>query len=343
MDDAARSVTIREVAARAGVSLKTVSRVLNREQNVREETRARVMDAVEALDYRPNIFARSLAGNRSYLLALLYDDTPSPAYIADIQIGALEACGKEGYHLLIERLDRASANANRQMRTLIANSGVDGVILTPPVGDNPDILRTLEEERASYVRIAPDRSLEGGLGVMMDDFKAARAMTRYLLSLGHRRIGFIKGHPEHSASPLRFDGYASALEEAGVPYAAEIVEQGYFSYRSGMSCAEALLAVDPRPTAIFACNDDMAAAAMAAAQKAGFDVPGDLSVAGFDDTPLARAIWPRLTTVRQPIVEMAASAVEMLVAAAAREEVVQSLRVHDFRVKVRGSTARLAE
>jgi LacI family transcriptional regulator len=161
--------------------------------------------------------------------------------------------------------------------------------------------------------VTSGRPAPGFSAVSINDFEAAREMTRHLLGLGHRRIGFINGHPGHTASGQRFRGYMEGMTEAGVEVGADQVAQGFFTYRSGLDAAERLLSSGFNPTAIFACNDDMAAATMAIAHRKGLDVPGDIAIAGFDDTPLATMIWPELTTVRRPIADMAREAVRLLI------------------------------
>jgi LacI family transcriptional regulator len=150
-------------------------------------------------------------------------------------------------------------------------------------------------------------------GVSIDDYQAAYAMTCHLIALGHQRIGFVIGHPNQSASARRLAGFKAAIAEKNAQSSKELIVQGLFTYRSGLDAAEQLLGLEQRPTAIFASNDDMAAAVVAIAHRLGLDVPGDLTVAGFDDTALATTIWPELTTVRQPITDMAEAAVQSLV------------------------------
>src|SRR6202012_5889136 len=178
--------------------------------------------------------------------------------------------------------------------------------------DSEEALKGMEEAGLQAVLVASGRPRAGLCAVSIHDFEASRAMTRHLLSLGHRLIAFINGHPNQTASGQRFRGFIEAMTEAGLSVGTDQVAQGYFTYRSGLEAAEKLLDTF-RPTAIFASNDDMAAATMAMAHRKGLDVPGDLSVAGFDDTPLATTVWPELTTVRQPIAEMAREAVRMLI------------------------------
>lgn len=336
------SVTIHHVAKRAEVSIKTVSRVLNLEPNVRPDTRAKVLAAVEALQYRPNQSARSLAGAKSFLICLFYDN-PSPAYVSDVQLGATSRCRQAGYHLIVEPIDSSSAELGRTVRATLSTLKVDGVILTPPVSDNFDVLAALEQSGTPYVRIAPDRELERAARVHMDDRLAAHDMTERLIAAGHTDIGFIKGHPDHGASHLRFEGYEAAMRAHGLQVRPERVVQGLFSFASGLAAAELLLAGPDRPTAIFASNDDMALGVIAVAGRVGVSVPGDLSVAGFDDTPSAQIVWPQLTTVRQPIVEMAAAATDLLISGEARRASIEGMpapsRLLDFEIIVRASTA----
>jgi LacI family transcriptional regulator len=213
------------------------------------------------------------------------------------------------------------------------------VILTPPVCDNLTVLDVLEAEGVPYVRLSPDQDLGRSAHVRMDDARAAYEMTAHLIGLGHVDIGFIKGHPDHGASHLRYDGYAAAMAEHGHPVREDRVEQGYFSFRSGFEAAERLLAGEDRPTAIFASNDDMALGVMAVANRLRLNVPETLSVAGFDDTPGAKVVWPQLTTVRQPIQAMAAAAADLLLSrATGGEGEGPPSRLLDFELVVREST-----
>lgn len=335
------SATIIDVARHAGVSIKTVSRVLNFEPNVREQTRAKVLAAAEALKYRPNVSARSLAGARSYLIGLLFDN-PSPAYVADVQMGAVARCRQAGYHLIVEPIDSEAADLDAVIEPMLDTLKVDGLILTPPVCDNAVILDALDRAGASYVRIAPENEPDRSAYVHMDDRRAAYDMTAYLLGLGHAGVGFVIGHPDHGASHLRYEGYRQALADHGRPFREDHVRQGQFSFRSGFEAGESLLTGAERPTAVFASNDDMALGVMAAAHRLGLSIPEQLSVAGFDDTPGAKVVWPQLTTIRQPIMEMASAAAELLISgeAAKRTEGGGPVsRLLDFDLVVRESTA----
>lgn len=334
--DAQKPASIYDVAKRAGVSIKTVSRVVNRQSNVSDATRTRVMEAVEALSYRPNIFARGLASERSFLIGLLYDN-PSAGYIAALQLGVLSRCRDEGYHLIVESLDAQNPQLGAQVHALVTESTLHGVILTPPLCDNAAVIEALTRANTPFVRIAPEKPLPGAADVRIDDYKAAYDMTAYLIGLGHKRIAFIKGHPDHGAANARYEGYRAALAHAGLPLIEELCVQGFFSYQSGMEAGERLLSLNKRPTAIFAGNDDMAAAVLAASQRFSLKIPQQLSVAGFDDSLVAQVVWPRLTTCRQPIKEMAEAAVSMLIQKPADEAAIQ--RRLDHELVVRESTA----
>lgn len=330
------SATIRDVAALAGVSIKTVSRVVNAEPHVSSRTRERVARAVEMLGYRPNIAARSLAGARAYLIGL-YFDNPSANYVTQMQAGAMQACRAAGYHVLIEKLAGSRADVMEQLAPLAGALRVDGVVLSPPVCDRAEVLDFLDSLRIPYVRIAPGHGPARGAYVHMDDRRAARDMTRHLLALGHRRIGFIRGPAAHAASERRHLGFRDALGEAGETAQRRHVLQGDFTFRSGWTAAGRLLDGRDRPTAVFASNDDMALGVIAMAHRLGLDVPAQLSVAGFDDSESGRVVWPQLTTVRQPVAEMAAGAVGMLISSG-RPTAPPPL-LYDFRLLLRGSTA----
>jgi LacI family transcriptional regulator len=302
-------ITIHDVARHADVSPMTVSRVINGESNVREETRARVAASVAALRYTPNQAARSLASADAVHIGVLYAN-PSANYLSEFLLGSLEQSSLSGCQLVIEKCegDESEAEAIRRL----VKGGIDGVVLPPPLCDSEESLKAVREAGIAVVLVASGKPAQDFCAISINNFEASRAMTRHLLELGHRRIAFINGHPNQTATGQRFHGYVEAMTEAGLSVDADQVAQGYFTYRSGLDAAEKLLS-GAKPTAIFASNDDMAAATMAVAHRQGLDVPGDLSVVGFDDTPLATTVWPELTTVRQPIAEMAREAVRLLV------------------------------
>jgi len=335
--------TITDVAKRAGVSMKTVSRVLNNEPNVAEKTRERVKAIAAELRYSPNLAARGLATSKSYLIALIYDN-PSPDYIAHIQRGAIDACREVGYHLVVEPLSLDCAHSHGEkvnaVRAVLDRLPVDGVILTPPLTDSEAILEVLAELNIKCVRIAPKNGGDQAF-VGMNDEAAAYQMTQHLLTQGHEKIGFIRGHVDHAATSLRHAGYLRAMQEAGISVSDDLIVQGDFSFESGAAAARKLLSADAleKPTAIFASNDDMAAAVISVAGQMGLDVPEQLSVCGFDDTPLARVVWPALTTVRQPIYKMGHQAAKELVRRSDVEA--EQGQILDFKIMLRDSVAKL--
>jgi LacI family transcriptional regulator len=304
-----RRPTIDDVARLAGVSMKTVSRVFNREPNVRVATREKVLAAAETLDYRPNLSARQLASKQTFMIGMLYDN-PNADYVTAVQAGSLQACREFGYHLLISPCRADSPDLVSEVNGL--RRQVDGLIVLQPLSDLQSLNRLLLDEEIPCVRVS-QRPFAGLSRVSVADIDSADEMTEHLLELGHRRIGFIVGHPDHGQSHDRLAGYRRALARHEIEFDERLVEQGLFDYESGCSCTRRLLNLKRKPTAIFASNDAMAMGVLSTAHEMGFEVPRQLSVAGFDDSPLARHGWPPLTTVRQPIGEVARLATEELV------------------------------
>lgn len=302
---------IRDVAERAGVSVKTVSRVLNKQPYVSDATRRRVEAAVQALDFRPSVAARILSGAKSNQLALIYDNH-SPYYMHQVLTGCWERCHAEGVRLLSQPVVVTDADVGEQVRGLIDETRVDGVILSSPVTDCEPVLAALEALGTPFVRISPGTNHARSSSVFMDDVQAADDMTTYLINLGHRRIAFIRGHPNHLASDDRLFGYRRALDRAGIDYEPQLVADGQFDFDSGCAAAAYFLGLPKPPTAIFASNDDMAAGVLAVAHDRGLDLPTALSVVGFDDTTLARTVWPPLTTIHQPMFDLASTATGLL-------------------------------
>lgn len=293
----------------------TVSRVVNGDPNVRADKRDRVTAAIEMLGYVPNRAARSLAGGRQCRIALLHSN-PSAAYLSEFLVGCLAEAGAADAQLTVEYCE---GERTALLVDKLNQHHVDAVLLPAPLADDLALLEALRRMNVPLVQVAVARPVDFADAVTIDDEAAARAMTEHLLSRGHRRIGFIAGPSTHSSSELRREGYLRALAEAGLSADPQLVQQGDFTYRSGMVAAETLLALGPQPTAIFASNDDMAAAVIAVAHKHHLEVPAQLSVCGFDDTPIATTIWPELTTVRQPIRDMARLATRLLIEATRSE------------------------
>ncbi|MFZ5747936.1 MAG: LacI family DNA-binding transcriptional regulator [Pseudomonadota bacterium] len=325
--------TIKEVSKIAGVSFKTVSRVLNNEKHVSEETRRRVEEVVAQLNFRPSMAARTLAGRRSFHVALLYDN-PSPYYIYHIQTGAERRCTELGFRLLLQPCDIHSDTLVQSVMALVDEAHLDGLILSPPVTEAVELLDALDKRGLPYVRIAPGARKEAGMSAEMDDRAAARELTEHLIGLGHRAIAFITGPESHFSSRERLAGYTAAMEAHGITVIPELVMHGENSFESGRDVARILLARTPRPTAIFAGNDDMAAGALAIAHERDIDVPGALSIVGFDDSDLAKAVWPPLTTIRQPVYELAYAAADLLLS----DDAVQRQVTLDHALVVRAST-----
>lgn len=317
-------ITIVDIANRAGVSFKSVSRVINGGSNVGDDLRERVERVMRELDYRPNAAARSLRGSRSYGIGLLIaavglhsdeDDNPlysaPPSFIMSLQGGAIIGCRSAGYQLVIETIDLRSKRLAADLAQQFRNLRVDGVLLCPPLVDIPLIAETLAELDIPFVRILPGTPSENRLSIVIDDHAAAAAMTRHLIGAGHRNIGFISGPKDHLSASKRLAGFLQVIGET--QGAAPQVLEADFTFDSGMRAGLDLLRVAARPTAVFAANDDMAAGVLAAAARLRLMVPNDLSVAGFDNSPIATLVWPPLTTVRQPIAKMAELGVEHLV------------------------------
>jgi len=334
-------VRLEDVARAASVSPKTVSRVLNDEANVSDETRKRVRAAMEAMDYRPHPSARSLAGSRSFLVAMLYDnnDNPASTYLAEIQDGVLEACDAYRYSMMVRPLRMRSDDFIRRLDTLISDHHPDGVVLTPPITDYAPLLKRLRERNVPYASVSPMQR-RNAIGVTMDEQRAARAIVEHLLELGHRRIAHVIGIADHGASRWRLAGYREAMAAAGLPEDPALVVQGAFTFGSGVAAARELFALEQRPTAVFAANDDMATGVMWAAGEYGLKVPHDLSVCGFDDTPLARQLWPALTTIQQPSREMGKIAAQQLLNLLRGRGPGQLVEI-PFSLQIRDSTARV--
>lgn len=306
------AATIKEVAELAEVSQMTVSRVLNDQSAVRETTRKRVQAAIRELNYRPNIMARNLAGRTGLFIGLIYRN-PSYGYLSEFLLGALDTCRNLGHYLIVEEpfVDDNMVDLD-QIEKRFLDTSIQALIVVPPLSDDPKLIDTLERTGISFVCVSPKLDGYTGPSVRMIDRAAAREMTDYLLGLGHQRIALITGPADHKSSLLRFNGYKEALEAAGQEIDDDVIVRGDFTYVSGMRATVDLLASDHPPTAIFACNDDMAAGAIAAAHQAGLKIPEDISIVGFDDTKNASAMWPPLTTIRQPIRDMARTAIEIL-------------------------------
>ena len=336
-------VTIDDVAELAGVSIKTVSRVVNREPNVRELTREKVEQAIAELNYRPNQAARSLASHHSRLIGLIYDDPsvyeiPSAGYIIKMQEGALRACRKLGYELLIHPCRIRDKHVVADLKAFLEEARPDGIILAAPLSNMPKLVRAIGSTGSPLVRLAPGGKNGKHYSVSTNDREISAEMTRYLASLGHRNIAFITGHPSHKAVGNRFLGYQDGLEQSDLQFSPQLVAAGDNSIGSGEICAQGLLELTQPPTAIFAANDDMAAGVIRVADRLGIAVPDQLSIAGCDDISLAQQVYPAITTINQPLSEMADRAATILIEATRHKEPLKGFEIVPATIKVRDST-----
>ncbi|MGR4877087.1 LacI family DNA-binding transcriptional regulator [Pseudoxanthomonas sp. LARHCG66] len=313
-----RGITIDEVAALAGVSPMTVSRVINGKSKVKDATRERVMRAVRKLGYTPNLAASSLAAAQHTRIALIYTN-PTGAYLRELLLGLLRVASRTTIQLVSEYWDDLDAESERKAARELAKR-VDGVILPPPLCESRAAVSELVRAGVPVVAIASGRFSDEISCVRIDDFRAGKEMAEHLIEHGHTHIGFIKGRSDLSASARRFEGFQAALHEAGLALEPGLVQPGDYTYRAGLKAAEKLLSLRRMPSAIIASNDDMAAAVISVAHRRGLDVPRDLSVVGFDDTSAATTVWPELTTIHQPIASMANDAIDVLLRSIRRQE-----------------------
>jgi LacI family transcriptional regulator len=338
-----RRATIDDVARLAGVSIKTVSRVVNREPNVRDATRVKVETAIAELNYHPNLSARNLASQRARLIALIYDDPgayeiPSAGYVIRMQTGALSACQAADYRLVIYPCNYRRDGIGAELKAMLEHARPQGVVLAAPLSNIPRVVRAIVATGTPMVRLSPGTQGGRQYSVATNDREISAEMTRYLASLGHRRIAFIKGHPDHRAVANRYLGYLDGLQQSGLEFAQRLVEHGDNSFSSGEAAGDRLMRLADPPTAIFAANDDMAAGVIRAAALLGVAVPGRLSVAGCDDISLARQLCPTLTTIRQPLSRMAERAALVLIGNAHEELPLQGAEVVPATIEIREST-----
>lgn len=341
-----QAVTIKHVAADAGVSLQTVSRVINNEPNVRPEMKQRVQESIDRLGYVPSIAAQRMSGSRSYIILALNDRERTIAdwrarqgtdWVDQMLLGGMLMCAEHGYRMILELVDTHNDHVERELLSAIAALQPDGIILTPPHSDNPQIVTLLADQKIPFVRIG---SMDHGAGipVSMDDEGSARTATRFLIDQGHQRIGFIAGSSEYNLSAWRIAGWKAAMAEAGLE-TGDLLDAGDFSYASGEAAARRLLTGANRPSAIIASNDQMALATLEVARALSLSVPGDLSVISFDNTPLVHFTQPPLTAIDQPIAATASKAVELIIAAQKGEKPPAELTVISANLVERGSVS----
>lgn len=332
--------TITEVARHAGVSIKTVSRVMNNYEHISTKMRDKVRASMKELNYAPSSIARQMRMGDHLSIGMLYGD-PSSGYQARLNHAMLRACSDAQRYLAVELFDEESSEWRKQVEAFLDRTHVKNIVLVPPMCDSSDLHTLLKERDVRFVLISPSRPVSEASSIAMDDRLAAMEMTQHLIDLGHKRIGHISGDIGHVATLLRQQGYEEALIKAklGRPDA-DMIESGRFNFKQALDCADRMLTAKNRPTAIFAANDEMAAAVVMVANRLGLNVPNDLSVAGFDNTPISQTIWPELTTISQPFIEIAKEAVRFSDHHPSEAHGVSATRVLPHKLLIRESTAR---
>jgi LacI family transcriptional regulator len=330
--------TITEVAERAGVSIKTVSRVMNNYEHISRKTRDKVQTAMDELNYAPSSIARQMRMGDQLSIGMLYGD-PSSGYQARLNHAVLKACSDAQRYLVVELFDEVSTEWRGQVEAFLDRTRVKNLILVPPMCDSSELHELLAERDVQFVLISPSRPVSGASSIAMDDRLAAMEMTSHLIELGHKRIGHIGGDIAHIATLLRRQGFQDAHAKAGLGRPdPSLIASGGFSFKEALDCADRMLTSKNRPTAIFAANDEMAAAVVMTANRLGISVPNGLSVAGFDDTPISQTIWPELTTVAQPFEDIAREAVKVISDKTREDQGISATRVLQHNLVIRGST-----
>ena len=293
-----KTSTINDIARLSGVSKKTVSRIINDSPLVRKDTRDRVEAIMREVGYSPDPMARGLAFRKSFLIGMVYDN-PTAQYIVNMQYGALDALRDSGFELVVHPCDSRSPGYIDGVRRFVQQQKLHGVMLVPRVSEDQALADMLEEIGCRYVRIASVSMDEPSRMVVTHDRNGAAEVAEYLLAMGHTDIALVTGPRAYRSAIERTDGFLEVLQRRGIALPkARIVEAGY-TFESGVMAAEQLLAGKRRPTAIFTGNDEMAAGVYKVAMRSGISIPRELSVVGFDDSPLASRLWPALTSVRR--------------------------------------------
>lgn len=313
--------TIYDVAHAAGVSIKSVSRVLRNESKVSEETRARVREAIRALDYAPHPAARSLASSVPTVIGMLLAAPVDfqaarrgSEYRTCVQMGALAAALPLGFSLRLVPVELSAPRTATDLIALARSGAVGGYLVAPPAAENRALLDELVAAGVQISVIGTIRVPEGCAAVTPDERSAMRQLVQQMIKLGHRNFGVVRGRPGWYPTEQRLAGCVDAMTAAGLVLDERLVVGDGFDFETGRKCAKQLLGLPSRPTAIIAMTDDGAAGVLAAAHEMGLSVPDDLSVTGFDDLDLARKLWPPLTTVRHPLERMAEFATRRLIA-----------------------------
>ncbi|MBT0671740.1 LacI family DNA-binding transcriptional regulator [Novosphingobium profundi] len=304
--------TINDVARIAGVSKKTVSRVINKSALLNAATREKIEAVIADLGYVPNPQARALALRRNFLIGLIHDN-PNAQMVLGVQEGILETIRDTEFALVVRPVDRHSPALLDDIRHFIERQRLFGVMLLPPISENDELADMCRQLGCTVVRMGSAALDKSEHLVASNDRQAVADAVFWLSEIGHRRIGFIAGPDGFRSAREREIGFADGMARAGLTCDPAIMARGTYRFESGQAAADQLLAADPPPTAIFASNDEMAAGFLHKALGAGIRVPEQLSIIGFDNTATAAHIWPPLTTVQWPIKAMARAAASKLI------------------------------
>ncbi len=316
-------VTMTDVAHLAGVSPKTVSRVINKERYVCVIKQEKVLQAVKALNYQPSVTARQLRGAASSI-GFVYDN-PNSHYIIELQNGILEVCLENGLELFIRPCKATSLTICEDIITMVRRSRMAGLVLTPPLSEMPELLSALDENNICYVKIISGNSSDDERTICIDDFKAAADLTQYLVNLGHKDIAFLQGDMSHGSAKQRLAGYLATLNENNIVENEVFIVEGAFSFESGVKRAFQLLTLEKKPTAIFACNDEIAAGCLFTAGFMSISVPKQLSIVGFEDSPFSRQVLPGMTTAKQSNKIIAKTATQLLISHIRKNDIPEAL------------------
>lgn len=308
-----KNPTINDVARLSGVSKKTVSRVINRSALLSEDTRTRVEAVIAQLGYVPNPQARALALRRNFLLGLLHDN-PNAQTVLKVQEGVLDAIRDTEFALVVRPVDRHSPTMLEDIRRFLEQQRLYGVLILPPISENDALAQLCLEMGCGYVRMGSAMLDDGDHMVASNDREMVQAAVDHLIALGHHRIALIEGPEGFRSAFERREGFLAAMQAHGLDVPPHARAQGNYRFESGLAAAGQLLDAPLRPTAIFASNDEMASGAFHAARQRNLRVPDDLSIIGFDDSPIAAHIWPPMTTVGWPVREMGRAAALKLIA-----------------------------
>ena len=304
--------TINDVARLAGVSKKTVSRVINRSPLLNDATREKVAKVIAEIGYVPNPQARALALRRNFLIGLVHDN-PNAQMVLSFQEGVLNAIRDTEFALVVRPIDRRSPTLIEDLRGFLEQQRLFGIMVLPPISENDAIAELCREIGCAYVRMGSAQLDDAAHLVASNDRQAVANAVEYLISLGHGRIALVSGPEGFRSADERMQGYLQAMAAHGLAHGEAMIARGDYTFDSGRAAGEGLLDAATRPSAIFASNDEMAAGVLHAARERGIEVPAQLSIVGFDDTAIAAHLWPPLTTVRWPIVDMARSAATKLI------------------------------